>query len=267
MGTTPRSDSWEHGQAYEQYIGRWSRLVAPPFVSWLNIPAGQRWLDIGCGTGALSAAILDHCSPALVAGIEPSEGFLKVASQNLAGRVVLHQGSAASIPLADATIDVVVSGLVFNFIPDQPAALAEMARVASNNGTIAAYVWDYAEKMELIRLFWDAAITLTPAARALDEAQRFPICRPEALIAQFRRAGLHKPEVLAIEVPTPFASFDAYWQPFLGGQGPAPAFVMSLDEPARQQLRAQLRPHLPIQADGSIALTARAWAIRATVLK
>src|SRR5688572_3109095 len=129
-------DTWERGSPYEQYVGRWSRRVAPLFLSWLSIPAGRRWLDVGCGTGALCAAIVDRCSPSSVAGVEPSEGFLRTAKENLAGRVVVHQGSATTIPLGDASVDVVVSGLVLNFVPDPQAALAEMTRVAAKGGTI-----------------------------------------------------------------------------------------------------------------------------------
>ena len=237
------------------------------FLSWLRIPAGRRWLDVGCGTGALCAAIVDRCSPSSVAGVEPSEGFLKTAKENLAGRAVLHHGSATAIPLDDASVDVVVSGLVLNFVPDQRAALAEMARVTASGGTIAAYVWDYAGKMELMRFFWDAAVELDPDAARMDEGIRFPLCRPEALVALFASAGLEGVEVTAIDIPTPFASFEDYWQPFLGGQGPAPAYAMSLDETARARLRDRIRERLPAQADGSISLTARAWAVRATVAK
>src|SRR5512145_1244497 len=158
------SDTWERGSPYEQYVGRWSRRVAPVFLSWLSVPAGRRWLDVGCGTGALCAAIADRCSPASVAGVEPSEGFLRTAKENLAGRVALHQGSATAIPLGDASVDVVVSGLVLNFVADPRAALAEMARVTADGGTIAAYVWDYPGRMDLMRIFWDAAVDLDPAA-------------------------------------------------------------------------------------------------------
>ena len=132
------SDTWERGNPYEQYVGRWSRRVAPLFLSWLRIPDRRRWLDVGCGTGALCAAIVDRCSPSSVAGVEPSEGFLKTARVKLAGRAALHQGSATAIPLHDASVDVVVSGLVLNFVPDQRAALAEMARVTAAGGTIGA---------------------------------------------------------------------------------------------------------------------------------
>ena len=261
------SDTWERGSPYEQYVGRWSRRVAPQFLSWLNVPPGRRWLDVGCGTGALCAAIVDRCSPASVAGVEPSEGFLKTAKENLADRVALHQGSATAIPLGDASVDVVVSGLVLNFVPDQRAALSEMARVTGRGGTIAAYVWDYAGRMELMRFFWDAAVELDAGAAKLDEGVRFPLCRPEALKELFSSAGLDAVEVKPIDTPTPFADFDDYWQPFLGGQGPAPAYAMSLDETARARLRERIRGRLPAAANGSIPLIARAWAARATVAK
>ncbi len=257
------SDTWERGSPYERYAGRWSRQVAPPFLSWLGIAAGRRWLDVGCGTGALCAAILDHCSPASVVGVEPSEGFLKTARDNLGERVALHQGSATAIPLGDESVDVMVSGLVLNFVPDQPAALAEMMRVTGKGGAIAAYVWDYAGKMELMRYFWDAAVELDANAARLDEGPRFPLCRPEALQKLFAGAGLKGVEVKPIDVPTRFTSFDDYWQPFLGGQGPAPAYAMSLDETARARLRDRLRQQLPTAANGSISLVARAWAVRA----
>jgi SAM-dependent methyltransferase len=265
MGHNHVSDSWERGSPYEQYAGRWSRRVAPAFLSWLNLPAGRRWLDIGCGTGALCAAIADRCAPSTVVGVEPSEGFLAAARENLAGRAVLHQGSATAIPLDDASVDVVVSGLVLNFIPDQRAALLEMSRVTSEGGTVAAYVWDYAGKMEFMRYFWDQAVELDPGAASLHEGVRFPVCRPDALERLFAGADLAEVEVTPIDIPTPFASFDDYWKPFLGGQGPAPAYAMSLDERARVRLRDRLRARVPSAPDRSISLTARAWAVRARV--
>ena len=267
MHNKPLSDTWERGDRYERYVGRWSRRVALPFLSWLEIPAGREWLDVGCGTGALCAAIVDHCAPASVTGVEPSEGFLNTARAYLAGRVELHQGGATAIPLDDGAVDVVVSGLVLNFVPDQRAALAEMARVASDGGVIGAYVWDYAGKMELMRLFWDAAVELNPDAASMDEGNRFPLCRPEALVQLFESAGLNGIEVTAIDIPTPFASFEDYWQPFLGGQGPGPAYAIALDDTARARLRECLRKRIPARPDGSIALTARAWAIRSIVAK
>ena len=117
----------------------------------------------------------------------------------------------------------------------------------------------------MMRVFWDAAVELNPDAARMDEGSRFPLCRPEALTDLFTRAGLRGVEVMAIDIPTPFASFDEYWQPFLGGQGPAPAYAISLGETTRARLRDRIRERIPFQANGSISLTARAWAVRATV--
>jgi SAM-dependent methyltransferase len=261
------SDTWEKGGLYERFVGRWSRRVAPPFLAWLNIPTGRRWLDVGCGTGALSAAIVDRCAPASIVGVDPADGFLATAKGHLGGRVTFRRGDATAIPLVDASVDVVVSGLVLNFVPDLNAALHEMARVTAVGGTVAAYVWDYADKMELLRYFWDAAAGLDGRAAELDEAARFPVCRRDALAELFRNAGLGDVAVTALDVPTPFANFDDYWQPFLGGQGPAPTYAMSLPEATRRQLRDRLRARLPAGADGSISLIARVWAVRGAVSK
>jgi SAM-dependent methyltransferase len=265
MQSPEPSDSWQVGNPYERYVGRWSRRVAPVFLGWLGVREGKRWLDVGCGTGALCAAIAERCAPAALTGLEPSEGFLKVARESLPSQVTLCPGNATAIPLPDETVDVVVSALVLNFIPDLGAALKEMARVANEGATFGAYVWDYAGKMELMRHFWDAAVALDPAASKLDEGRRFPLCRPEALLAAMSEAGFHDAEVTAIDIPTPFASFPDFWEPFLGGQGPAPAYVMSLAESSRTALRERLNEQLPFQSDGSIQLIARAWAVRATV--
>jgi SAM-dependent methyltransferase len=259
------SDTWERGDPYERYVGRWSRRVAPRFLSWLAVPPGQSWLDVGCGTGALCAAIADQCSPALLAGVEPSAGFLDTAQQSLGGVSTLRKGDAAAIPFEHGAFGVVVSGLVLNFVPDARAALAEMERVTRGGGTIAAYVWDYGGGMELMRAFWDAAVELDPDAARLDEGTRFPLCRREALAQLFSAAGLRDVATTAVDVPTRFESFEDYWQPFLGGQGPAPAYAMSLDEASRGRLRARLKARLPARADGSIALNARAWAVRGIV--
>ena len=155
-----------------------------------------------------------------------------------------------------------VSGLVLNFVPDGAAAVHEMKRVTRAGGILAGYVWDYAGKMEFLRAFWDAALAIDPGARGLDEGVRFPLCREEALRALFESASLLEVEARAIDVPTPFASFDELWRPFLGGQGPAPTYVASLSDASRERLRQELRGRVPIAADGSIALTARVWAVR-----
>ena len=254
------NDVWAEGDAYERYIGRWSRLVAAEFVGWLGVAPGRRWLDVGCGTGALTEAILARAAPASVSGVDPSDGFISVATDRVRDpRVRFAVGEADTLPAGP--FDVVVSGLVLNFVADPAAALDAMRRT-TRGGIVAAYVWDYAEGMQLIRRFWDAAVAADPAAGALDEANRFPLCHPERLERLWRDGQLGDVQTDAITVPTVFEDFDDYWQPFLGGQGPAPTYVASLDDRARTALRDRLRHALPSAADGTISLTARAWVVR-----
>jgi SAM-dependent methyltransferase len=254
---------WQGGDAYEAYVGRWSRLVAGEFLGWLDLPAGSAWLDVGCGTGELTRMILDRRNPSAVTGVDPSAAFLAHATAHTPDtRATFHEAGAESLPFADGAFDVAVSGLVLNFVPDPAAGVAEMARVTRKSGTVAAYVWDYAGKMELIRYFFDAAIELDPAAVEHDEGPRFSFCNEGGLVSLFNAAGLQSTEARAIDVPTHFRDFDDYWSPFLAGTGVAPAYAMSLSEPDREALRERIRESLPIQSDGSIHLVARAWAVR-----
>jgi SAM-dependent methyltransferase len=261
--TANRADRWSSGSAYDSYIGRWSRLVAPEFLAWLDIPPGRRWLDVGCGTGALSEAILWQCEPRSVLGVDLSEPFVSHAEAGVVdARATFRVGSAASTGLGDGDVDAVVSALVLNFVPDLTEALAEARRVVSPGGTVAGYVWDYADGMQLLRRFWDAAVALDDDARALDEGVRFPNARPEPLAAAFNAAGLTQVGVRPIDVPTVFSDFDDLWTPFLSGTGPAPAYAASMAESARNTLRDQLRASVAKEPDGSIRLVARAWAVR-----
>ena len=265
MDESPRKEVWASGAAYEPYVGRWSRLVAREFLKWLDVPRGRRWLDVGCGTGALTETILSSAAPAEVRGVDPSPGFLGYAQEQIRDpRASFAQGDAQALPEEAGSYDVAVSGLVLNFVPDPALAVAEMRRVVCPGGTVAAYVWDYAAKMQMTRHFWDAAVALDPAALELDQGRRFPICNPDALSQLFRDAGLVAVEVRAIDIPTTFRDFDDYWTPFLGGQGPAPGYTMSLSEERRAALREYIRSRLPVAPDGSIPLMSRAWAVRGT---
>ncbi len=262
MGT---SGIWQSGVGYEGYVGRWSRLVAAAFIDRLTVGPGRSWVDVGCGTGAVTETILERATPASVLGVDPSEAFIAYARSQVADRrasFAVADGSA--IPLPDDAVDAAASGLVLNFVPDAVVLLAEMRRVTRPGGRVGIYVWDYAEGMQLMRHFWNAAIEQDPAVADKAESLKFAICAPDPLQAAFADAGLPGATVEPIDVPTVFRDFDDYWGPFLMATAPAPRHVMSLSEPDRADLRERLRARLPVEDDGSIRLIARAWAAVAT---
>lgn len=256
-------DVWSDGSGYEAYIGRWSRSVAREFLRSLSIPRAAVWLDFGCGTGALSQTILTAKSPQLVIGCDRSSGYVEFARQQTPDeRVEFVVAELPEVPRVPGGFDAVVAGLVLNFLPSPSEGLSVLRTRARPGGTVAAYVWDYAEGMQLIRVFWDTAAAMDAAAHELDEAVRFPLCRPEPLRQLFVDAGLHDVRVRPIVVPVVLRNFDDYWTPFLSGQGPAPGYVMSLSPEQRRRFREAIRQSLPIAGDGTITLTARAWAVQ-----
>ncbi len=260
------TDRWSGGHDYEAYVGRWSRLVARSFIPALGVEAGAGWLDVGCGTGALSATILDVADPASVVGVDPSADFVAAARIAVPDeRATFEVGDAASLPVEPGRADALVAGLVLNFIPELPAGLGSMRRATRPAGRVAAYVWDYADRMELIRRFFDAAIAIDPRASDEDEGARFPLCSPDGLRAAFEAAGFDSVVTWSIDVPTVFVDFDDYWRPFESGVGAAPAYAMRLPVDQRDAIRDRLRATLPTAADGSISLVARAWAVRGEV--
>jgi SAM-dependent methyltransferase len=259
-------DSWAAGSAYEAYMGRWSRRLAPLFVSWLQVPGGVHWLDVGCGTGALTDAICRQARPASVLGCDPAEPFIAHArGHSRDPRASFVVAAAGDLPRRAEGYGGVASLLALNFFPDPAAALQEMRSLTAARGVVAACVWDYGDGMEFLRHFWEVAAALDPQARELDEGMRFPLCRPEALAGLFRAAGLGDVICEAIEILTSFADFDDFWRPLLGGTGPAPAHVASLDGERREVFARELEQALPRASDGAIALEARAWAVRGTV--
>lgn len=260
-----RGAVWAQGDLYEPYVGRWSRLVAREFLQWLNRPRELRWLDVGCGTGALTQTILELCEPASVVGVDVSEGMVQYAQDKTQdARASFRVANAQDLRVDSGAFEVVVSGLVLNFAPNPERMVSEMRRACRLNGRAALYVWDYAGEMQMMRHFWDAAAELDPAARALDEGTRFPLANKRALWNLFLDAGLNDVQTRAIDVPTHFKNFDDYWTPFLSGQAPAPHYTMSLTEEKRAALRENVRARLPIETDGSIKLMARALAVRGT---
>ena len=264
--TEMSKENWGAGDPYELYVGRWSRKVAVEFLDWISVPAKSGWADVGCGTGALTQCILERCDPRSVAGIDKAEGFIATARQAVAdSRMTFDTGDAANLPWENDTFNAAVSGLVLNFVPDPRKMLNEMVRVTRSAGKVAAYVWDYAGGMEMMRDFWDAAIAVSPNDSKLDQAERFPICQPEPLEALFTDSGLKAVSSRWIEIPTVFKNFDDYWIPFLGKQGAAPTYLASVKEEIREKIRARLQARLLPSVDGTIPLRAKAWAVQGSV--
>jgi trans-aconitate methyltransferase len=262
--TTPTL--WTNSEAYERYMGRWSRRVAPLFLDWLDAPPPRAWIDIGCGTGVLSTAILATTDPIRLVGIDSAAGFLDAARAAITDpRAAFNEGNAQALPAGDDEFDNAVSGLVLNFVPDKAAMVREMRRVVRPGGTVALYVWDYAGHMQVMRHFFDAATELDPGARDYDDGVKAPVCRPGPLRQLLQDAGLEQVEVRAIDIPAAFDSFEDYWTPFLGGTGSAPKYCATLSEEALEQLRERLRRRLPTGPDGEILLAIRAWAARGRV--
>lgn len=256
-------DLWESASAFERFMGRWSRELARAFVFWLGIPGARHWLEVGCGTGALTSRILENGRPASVVATDSSEQYIMHARAAFRDhRVQFLTANADNLPTTPAGYDVVVSSLVLNFLPDPTAALREMRSRAAEDGIVATCLWDYAGEMQFLRRFWDAAVELDPTARQYDEGERFPICSPSALEAAFRQAGFSRVQVEALEIETHFQNFDDYWIPFVGGPGPAPGYLSSLPAPRQQDLERRVTAMLPHNEDGSIDLTAKAWAAR-----
>lgn len=267
MVETSRHDAWQAGDSYEAYMGRWSRPIAGRFLDWLGMPGRLDWLDVGCGTGALSETVVARCDPGSLIGVDPSDGFVAKARQTVADpRADFRVGDAQALPLDPESRDVTVSALALNFVPDRVKALQEMKRVTRPGGTVAFYVWDYpGGGVAFMRAFWQAATALDPAAEDLTEDRRFPFCTPDGLGDLAEKAGYGVLSSTAIEAPTVFRDFDDYWRPFTLGAGPAPGYCMSLADDARERLRERLRETLPYDRDGTIPLTVRAWAVKTVV--
>lgn len=270
MGAMDEHDAWELGRSYDEYMGRWSRAVAESFLRRLAPDGRSRWVDVGCGTGALTARILSGCDPLSVTGIDPSAGFVALAAEHVRAHtgaggntsVRFEVGSADAVPVEAGAVDIVTSALAYNFFADRPLALAEFRRITRPGGTLAFYVWDYpGGGVEFIDEFWKHATRLDPAAATLDEADRFPFCTDDGLAAEVAAAGFADITVEPIVVATPFADFEAFWHPFTLGAGPAPGYLASLDDDARNHLRASLAAGLHERVT---TLTARAWAVTAT---
>jgi SAM-dependent methyltransferase len=252
------------GDGYERFMGRWSRRLASPFVQFAQVREGDRVLDVGSGTGALSFAAATVAS-VMVTGVERSADYVRFAQEQARDdRVRFELGDAAALPFADGVFDRTLSMLVLNFVPDPAVALDQMIGVTRAGGVVAAAVWDYGDGMGMLRTFWDEAVALDPDAEPRDE-RHMPLCTRGALAELWRTHGMHNVEEQPLTIDMAFSSFDDYWQPFLRGQGPAGVYVSSLTESGRHALQSRLRDRLVIGHDAGFTLRARAWATRSVV--
>jgi SAM-dependent methyltransferase len=256
------NDEWNAGDPYEYFMGRWSSLMASKFLKWLNVPSNKKWLDVGCGTGALSEAIEQNCKPKNLTCVDPSESFIEKVKQRISITGDFRVSSVENLPFENKSFEIIVSGLALNFFPNLDSALSELKRVSKQHGVIAAYVWDYSDRMDFLRLFWDAAYHIDLKSRELDEGLRFPICDSENLINLFESANLMEVESAKLDIDTDFKNFDDYWNPFLGGQGPAPSYLASLNSELQKVLKNNIKERIRFEFDGSFKLLGRAIAIK-----
>ena len=187
---------------------------------------------------------------------------MRKLKERISNKTAFKAGHVDNIPFENERFEIVVSGLTLNFFPNLESAFSEMKRVITPDGVIAAYVWDYAGRMDFLRYFWDAAYQLDSKSKTHDEGIRFPVCNSNQLSIVFQEAGMVEIETSDLDINTVFTNFEDYWNPFLGGQGPAPSYLASLSEKLQNDLKDHLRNRLHCEYDGSIKLLGRAIAIK-----
>jgi ubiquinone/menaquinone biosynthesis C-methylase UbiE len=257
---------FEVAEAYERYMGRWSRQLAPLFVEFVGVRKGESVLDAGCGTGSLSATLARVTGAAKIVGIDPAKGFVENARTHVADpRVTFEPGDAQEPPYSDGSFDRCMALLIVSFIPDAPKAAKEMRRVTKRGGTVATAMWDGSRANELNGCMWNAAIAIDPTVKRPAE-RREAYNSAESLSYLWKGAGLTDIEVTDLTMPCQFSSFDDYWLPLTGGQGPSGAYLARLSEDHRAALRERLRQNLfGNRPDGPFSLRAKAWAVKGAV--
>lgn len=266
VGPDAQSGIFSAGEAYERFMGRWSREIAPLLVTFAGVRDGDAVLDVGAGTGAVTSALVALAPSSRIVGIDPSEPYVAFAQKRYPGALLRFEvGDAQQLRFGAGQFDRTLSLLVLNFVPDANRALKEMIRVTRGGGTVAGAVWDYGHRMEMLRVFWDEAVVLDPAADARDE-RHMPLSRQGELAALWREHGLQDVAEQALTIRTRFDSFDDYWLPFLAQQGPAGSYVAALAPGERDELRRRVRRRLIGDGpDRAIVLEATAWAVRGMV--
>jgi SAM-dependent methyltransferase len=263
-----KSRMFADAEAYDRFMGRWSRLVARLLIDFAGVPEAGTILDVGSGTGSLAFEIAARRPKCQVVGVDPSPEYVAYAKdRSRSGRARFEVGDAQQLALPNATFDASVSLLVFNFIPDPKKALLEVRRVTKPGGSVSAAVWDYGVGMRMLRVFWNAVVALDPTAERQDE-RHMPLCRAGELSQLWKQGGLERVEERALDITMRFVSFDDYWSPFLLGQGPAGAYVKGLAQERLPLLRAEVKRRLALSSEtGPFTLKGRVWAVRGSVPK
>jgi SAM-dependent methyltransferase len=250
--------------AYDRHVGRYGSQLASALIGFAGVEPGMRALDVGCGPGALTAALAERLGAAGVRAADPSAPFVEACRARLPG-VDVVVAAAEGLPFADGTFDAALSQLVVNFMSDAEAGVREMARVTRPGGVVASCVWDYAGEMTLLRAFWDAACEVdAERGVAADEGVVMRWCADGELAELWRAAGLRDVRCGPLVVSATYSDFEDLWSPLPAGVGPSGAFCASLDEDRRAALHDAYRRRLGV-GDGPFELTARAWAVAGIV--
>jgi SAM-dependent methyltransferase len=253
---------FDDGAGYERMMGKWSRLAGDVFLDWLKPPSTLRWIDVGCGNGAFTELLVERCAPADIQGVDPSEAQLDFArARHTAGIAQFRQGDAMALPFADDSFDAAAMALVIFFVPEPPAAVAEMARVVRRGGLIVTYAWDmenggFPAEPVLAEL---RAMGLPPMRPPSSAASRM-----ENLRALWTGAGLDRIEAREITVQRTFADFDDLWNTMLLGAS-IKATVATMTPDQLEHLKQRVRTRLAADHDGPITTGARANAIKGRV--
>jgi SAM-dependent methyltransferase len=241
--------------AYDRFMGRYSTPLAPLFVDFSGVVAGQQVLDVGCGPGALTAELAKRLGPAAVSAVDPSEAFVSAVRERHP-EVMVRRAAAEQLPLPDGAFDAALAQLVVHFMADPIAGLSEMRRVTRRGGVVAACVWDHAGGKGPLGAFWEAARQLDPD---VDDEARLAGAREGDLARLCHAAGLREIEEATLSISVGHRSFDEWWEPYTLGVGPAGVYTVGLDATRQAQLRERCRSILPA---APFTLTARAWAAR-----
>jgi ubiquinone/menaquinone biosynthesis C-methylase UbiE len=253
------------GNAYEQHMGRWSQRLAEPFLDFAGLAGGEQVLDLGCGTGSLTLALLRRAGSGRILGLDISPAYVAHARRRTDDkRVTFDVADACAVPFPDGSFDGVLSLLMLHFVPRAPAAVAEMRRVARPGAIVAAAVWDARGGVVSHRIFLDTAAALDEAADVLRTRHcTRPMTRPGELAAAWHEAGFREVRETALTIRMDYADFDDFWGPATGGQGPTADYVATLNTAARERLREGLRrAYLDGEPDGPRSYAATAWAVR-----